>query len=194
MMTRAIVAITSILLVAGCGSQPDPESSTGDVDGETPASESRDQPVSILRPDVEQPTVEQTVIEPLRVVVGFPDGGSELDADAVGALELILGSEQLALGGAVVIEGHSDSGGSDRVNLDASQERALAVAAWLVAQGVDSDRLDVIVFGEQNPIEPNALPDGSANEAGRAVNRRVEVVIPTIESAGTPEESVETSN
>ncbi|MEL7217243.1 MAG: OmpA family protein, partial [Pseudomonadota bacterium] len=53
----------------------------------------------------------------------------------------------------------------------------LVVAEWLIGKGVNQERIDVIVFGEQNPAEPNALPDGSPNEAGRAANRRVEVLI-----------------
>ena len=55
--------------------------------------------------------------------------------------------------------------------------RGLAVAKWLIDNGVDAERITVIAFGEQNPIEPNALPSGAANEAGRAANRRVEIEI-----------------
>ena len=70
-----------------------------------------------------------------------------------------------------------DAGGSDEINARASEARGLAVAEWMIERGVDPNRIDVIVFGEQNPIEPNALPDGSPNEEGRALNRRVEVLI-----------------
>ena len=73
--------------------------------------------------------------------------------------------------------GHSDAGGSDQVNLRVSLERAEAVRDYLVGQGADEKRIRVIAFGSQNPVEPNALPDGSPNEAGRAANRRVEVTI-----------------
>ena len=52
------------------------------------------------------------------------------------------------------------------------------VALWLKDNGVDADRISLIVFGEQNPIEPNALPDGTPNAIGRAANRRVEIEIP----------------
>ncbi len=195
MTTRTIVGIIPIFVLTACGAQPQPEApeqAEGVGEVTNPAAE---QPISILRPDVEQPTIEQQVLEPLRVVIGFPEGGSQLDADAVGLLEQLLGSEQLALGGPIRIEGHSDAGGSDSVNLDASQERALAVAAWLIDQGVQDDRIDVIVFGEQNPVQPNALPDGSANEPGRALNRRVEVYVPTVATAEDPgEDSVESSD
>lgn len=195
MTKRAIVGIIPILVLTACGAQPQPEASSDSESGGEVLNPGSEQPVSILRPEVEQPTIDQSVLEPLRVVIGFPEGGSQLDADAMGMLEQVLGSEQLALGGPVRIEGHSDAGGSDTVNLDASQARALAVAAWLIAQGVDDDRIDVIVFGEQNPVQPNALPDGSANEPGRALNRRVEVYVPTVAAAEDPsEDSVEPSD
>ena len=44
---------------------------------------------------------------------------------------------------------------------------------------VEEERIEIVAFGEQNPVEPNALPDGSPNEEGRAANRRVEVTIET---------------
>ena len=80
--------------------------------------------------------------------------------------------------------GHSDSGGSDEVNIRASLERAEAVRDWMVANGVAEERITLVAFGEQNPAAPNALPDGSPNEEGRAANRRVEIVVA---SDGPPE-------
>lgn len=167
------------LLLAGCNAttqEPeDPASSPAGDETSTP------EPVSILRPDVEAETVIEAAIpvESFVATVGFPDGGSELDAAALAALEQIKASAQFSQNGAIILRAHSDSAGSDAANERASQERGLAVAQWLIAAGVDARRIDVIVFGEQNPLEPNALPDGSPNEAGRAANRRVDVEILT---------------
>ncbi|MEP3052253.1 MAG: OmpA family protein [Erythrobacter sp.] len=163
---------------------------TGDEGG---GAGDNDAPVSILRPDVDQPDVAQPQLAPLKAVIEFPDGGSQLDEAALAVLEEVHASEQLAAGGAIAIGGHSDSGGSDAVNLDVSQERALAVAAWLIERGVEDDRIDVIVFGEQNPVEPNALANGEPNEVGRALNRRVEIDIklPAAQSEAAPQESAE---
>ena len=143
------------------------------------------EPVSILRPDVE---AEQAlagtplvVLDPLEVTVGFPDGGAQLDGDAVATLRDVLASVQLEEGGPIVLGGHSDTGGSDAANLRASRTRAEAVRDWLVDNGVAEDRIEVIAFGEQNPVEPNALPDGSPNEEGRAANRRVEILVDVAE-------------
>ncbi len=55
-------------------------------------------------------------------------------------------------------------------------------------RGIAETRIEVIALGEQNPIEPNALPDGAPNEAGRAANRRVElsVLVPENDPAAKP--------
>jgi len=37
--------------------------------------------------------------------------------------------------------------------------------------------MTIVAFGEQNPIAPNALPDGTPDLAGRAKNRRVELAV-----------------
>ena len=117
------------------------------------------------------------MLEPLEVTIGFPEGGSELDEAAVAALEELAGSDQAEAGWPIVLRSHSDAGGNDAANLRASRARGDAVRAWLVEQGFEEDRIAVIAFGEQNPVQPNALPDGTPNEKGRAANRRVDVTI-----------------
>ncbi len=69
----------------------------------------------------------------------------------------------------VDVYGHTDSTGDDGYNFDLSQRRALSVANYLSAQGVDSRRFAVTGFGETRPIAKNN------SEAGRAQNRRVEI-------------------
>ena len=68
----------------------------------------------------------------------------------------------------VEIDGHTDAVGTDAYNLKLSEERALAVASWLVAHGIDEDRLTIRGFGSSRP---KALDD---TEANRALNRRIE--------------------
>ena len=171
----ALAALSAILL-AGC--KPVPQESEAPAEPMAPPTEEAE-PVSILRPDVEAETEQEddASLEAFTATIGFPDGGSELDADAIAALEQVAASEQFAGPAAIVLRAHSDSAGSDASNERAAQARGLAVAEWLIAAGADPRRIDVIVFGEQNPVEPNALPDGSPNEEGRAANRRVDVEI-----------------
>ncbi|MEX0409120.1 OmpA family protein [Aquibium sp. LZ166] len=69
----------------------------------------------------------------------------------------------------VDVYGHTDSSGDDNYNLNLSQRRALSVANYLGAQGVDSRRFSILGLGESQPIASNATPEG------RAQNRRVEI-------------------
>jgi len=72
----------------------------------------------------------------------------------------------------VTIEGHTDSHGSDELNLSLSQERADAVRAYLLANmTIDASRIEAIGFGESKPIANNETVDG------RAKNRRIDIVI-----------------
>lgn len=70
-----------------------------------------------------------------------------------------------------VIEGHSDSIGSDTYNQDLSERRAQAVREVLTNSGIDADRLTARGYGESRPIASNDT------EEGRAQNRRVTVVV-----------------
>ncbi len=69
----------------------------------------------------------------------------------------------------VDVYGYTDSTGSDQHNLDLSQRRAMSVANYLSAQGVDPRRFAVTGFGKERPIASNATAEG------RAQNRRVEI-------------------
>lgn len=77
----------------------------------------------------------------------------------------------------VAIEGHADAIGSEAYNLALSQQRAGTVARELASNGVREPRLTTRGYGKKYPVAPNTNPDGSDNPAGRAKNRRVEVVI-----------------
>ncbi len=78
----------------------------------------------------------------------------------------------------VLIEGHTDSKGSESYNLDLSNKRALSVKEWFVSAGTLSDiEFQVKGYGESSPIAPNTKSDGSDNPDGRASNRRVEIII-----------------
>jgi len=70
----------------------------------------------------------------------------------------------------IIIEGHTDSQGSDEYNSDLSRRRAQAVADVVVADGVPSTRLEVLGRGEGFPVASNET------SAGRQQNRRVEIV------------------
>lgn len=69
------------------------------------------------------------------------------------------------------IEGHTDSTGSEELNLRLSTDRARTVYEFLMSQGVAPDRMKYQGFGSSKPVAPNDT------EANRAKNRRVEVIV-----------------
>jgi outer membrane protein OmpA-like peptidoglycan-associated protein len=71
----------------------------------------------------------------------------------------------------VSIEGHTDSEGSDKYNLELSERRAASVMRYLIAEGIERSRLSSKGYGESQPIDDNRTADGRAN------NRRVEFLI-----------------
>ncbi len=71
----------------------------------------------------------------------------------------------------IMIVGHTDAVGSDDFNYGLSERRANAVRSYAAAQGIASNRLSTVGKGETEPIADNST------EAGKAQNRRVEIVI-----------------
>lgn len=78
----------------------------------------------------------------------------------------------------VTIEGYTDSKGSEQFNQQLSIERAQAVKNWLVKNGnVAEASISTKGLGEQYPIAPNKNNDGTDNPLGRALNRRVSIIV-----------------
>ncbi len=71
----------------------------------------------------------------------------------------------------ILIEGHTDSTGSDDYNYTLSQKRAASVSDYLTMKGVTRSRLTNVGYGETQPVADNNT------ESGRSKNRRVEVAI-----------------
>lgn len=72
----------------------------------------------------------------------------------------------------IFIEGHTDSIGSDRQNLELSRLRCETVQAWLQAYPLTAGHtLRIHPYGRSRPVAPNRTPEG------RALNRRVEMII-----------------
>ena len=69
----------------------------------------------------------------------------------------------------VEVSGHTDSVGSDAANQTLSERRANAVSSYLIGQGVQRERFEVVGMGERYPVASNDT------DSGRALNRRVEI-------------------
>jgi outer membrane protein OmpA-like peptidoglycan-associated protein len=71
----------------------------------------------------------------------------------------------------ILIEGHTDSKGSDEYNQKLSERRSATVYNHLIGLGVQRIRMNMVGYGETQPVASND------NEEGRQANRRVEVAI-----------------
>ena len=71
----------------------------------------------------------------------------------------------------IVVEGHTDSRGSDALNQDLSARRAAAVRNYLVSKGLAPERVVAQGLGPSRPISDNETAEGRAN------NRRVELIV-----------------
>ena len=101
----------------------------------------------------------------------FSFGKADLSAGAVRNLDKITGFLEKHPDRNLLIEGHTDSIGSDEYNQALSQKRADAVKEALVGKGIVPDRIVTKGYGKKFPVA------GNDTESGRQMNRRVEVVI-----------------
>jgi outer membrane protein OmpA-like peptidoglycan-associated protein len=75
----------------------------------------------------------------------------------------------------ILIEGHTDSRGSEMTNMELARRRAEAVSSLLITRGIPAERVTSVGVGPARPVADNATAEGRAN------NRRVEIVIQAIE-------------
>ncbi|HEU4627324.1 MAG TPA: OmpA family protein [Steroidobacteraceae bacterium] len=103
----------------------------------------------------------------------FTSGQADLKTGATGNLNKLVAFLNEYPNRTVMIEGYTDSVGSEDYNQGLSQRRADSVKAYLVGQGIGSVRLVAAGKGENAPVA------GNDSAAGRQQNRRVEVIINT---------------
>lgn len=101
----------------------------------------------------------------------FPTGQHTLLAIARQKLDQVAVALKESPDQTIVIEGYTDSVGSDDKNQELSLRRAQSVRDYLISQGIPADRVQAVGRGEMSPIASNDTPDGRAN------NRRVEIVV-----------------
>jgi outer membrane protein OmpA-like peptidoglycan-associated protein len=100
----------------------------------------------------------------------FDTGKDTLRPESTTVLEALAGAMKETPGVAYLIEGHTDDRGGEATNQGLSEKRAASVKRWLVGKGIPDKLLRTQGFGMSRPAMPNT------SEAGRAANRRVEVV------------------
>jgi peptidoglycan-associated lipoprotein len=156
-----VVAMAAILVTAACGSkkapeQPAPEPAPAPA---PPAPEPAPAPAPTPAP---MPAGEDPAVAAARITaavlaevgnkVHFEFDQWNIRAEDRSILDLkatILGANP---GLRLRISGHADERGSDEYNLALGNRRAAAVKTYLVNKGIDAGRLDVVSFGEEQPI------------------------------------------
>lgn len=101
--------------------------------------------------------------------INFASGKSSISKDSEEALAAILAIFEEYPNAKFTVEGYTDSVGPANINKKLSEERALAVKNYLIANGVDENRLSAVGYGEEKPVASNNT------KSGRAQNRRVEI-------------------
>ncbi len=109
----------------------------------------------------------------LRMVgLTFASGQADVDEAHRGLLEIVRQAIDVFPSSQAVIEGHTDSYGSDELNLALSRRRAESVSSYLTEElGVPAFRLSAIGYGETRPIANNETAQG------RERNRRIDIRI-----------------
>ena len=176
---RRIVLLSLALTAAGCASPPPPpprpvESPTSR--GPILQIEQLDRGVQIVLPSV-------VLFDVNKATFNTAEAGPYLDRVA----RLLTTKTQKA----VAVEGHTDSDGSAPLNDSLSKARAAAVAEALLARDVQAARVSTAGYSFNRPVASNAT------EAGKRLNRRVEVLVleekVAVLTAGEPDGSFEPS-
>lgn len=113
----------------------------------------------------------EAVEELTSVTIHFAFDSYELNEEARAILALKANIMRRYKDVGVVIEGHCDERGTEEYNLALGERRARAAYEHLVILGVAPERMSIVSFGEERPIDP------AHNETAWAKNRRAEFVV-----------------
>lgn len=156
------------------GATPEPEVIPEPVPVIVPKPEPKPEPEPEPVVVEEKPTVEEAVKEinkSFHADALFDFDSSKIRPDAIPILDKAVEwlNEYPTVKG--VIEGHTDSRGTDEYNQGLSERRAKAVYDYLVDKGINRFRLSWKGFGESRPVATNETDEG------RQLNRRIELVL-----------------
>jgi outer membrane protein OmpA-like peptidoglycan-associated protein len=110
----------------------------------------------------------------------FETGKATLKPNAQSKLDKVADALKQQSDAKIIVEGHTDSTGSDKVNMPLSKKRAQSVSSYLESRGVPSSDLQTEGLGSQRPVADNDTT------SGRATNRRVEIVIQSHNAQPSP--------
>lgn len=106
----------------------------------------------------------------IALYINFDTGKSDIQSESQPIIDQVADMMKKNPDLRIGVEGHTDNVGKPKDNQVLSEQRAKAVVAALVKQGIEAKRLSAVGFGQDKPIADNKA------EEGRAKNRRVELV------------------
>jgi len=101
----------------------------------------------------------------------FESASSKLDSQYFDLLSRLKEALDMYPARQITIEGHTDNIGGAKVNRTLSMQRAEAVQEFLIAAGIDAERIQAVGYGEAKPVATNMY------KRGRAMNRRIDIII-----------------
>ncbi len=101
--------------------------------------------------------------------INFEESTTMLRNSAYPRLDRVIALAKLCAGSSILVQGHTDASGNDAHNLSLSEQRATIVGEYIIAGGVDSDRLQIEGLGSSVAVADNAT------RYGRSLNRRIEI-------------------
>ncbi len=108
--------------------------------------------------------------------LAFASGSAKLTSDSDPLIARVVNLLAIYPGAFVAVEGHTDSRGSDRLNLRLSENRARTVMERLIRENAAlENRVTAVGYGETRPVANNETQEG------RAQNRRIDLVITPVD-------------
>ncbi len=104
--------------------------------------------------------------------LNFPSGSAQLQPEYFSLLTKVQQALKVFPDRHILLEGHTDSRGNAMTNKTLSEQRAIAVREYIIANmGKTRDQITAIGYGAAKPVATNDTPEG------RELNRRIDVVI-----------------
>jgi len=179
-MWRLASVLTAALLLAACSTTPedqaeqtststDTQVETQTSDGQTGGDGETAQTGEVQQEDLDEgpaPGTQEDLVVDVGDRVFFDFDTSELTEDAKQTIERLAAWLRENPGTRLTVEGHADERGTREYNLALGSRRASAVKDYLVALGVDPERIQTVSYGEERPAVMGS------NEDAWAKNRR----------------------
>jgi outer membrane protein OmpA-like peptidoglycan-associated protein len=114
----------------------------------------------------------EKVLDRFTLTINFDFNKSDIRKADMAQLKKAIDFVKKYPGAKIKLEGHTDSIGSDQYNQALSERRADATMKYLIDKGnITASRMSTVGYGESRPVDTNKTA------AGRAKNRRVEILI-----------------